>query len=83
MLCFVWPKMIVVKMWVPKYGPIAQCFKHIGTFIPMYIIIQHYIHKLEKNDILKIIGSEFMYKLPKYPWLKLRVITVLVNKNLF
>ena len=24
---FVWPKMIVVKMWVPKCGPIAQCFK--------------------------------------------------------
>ena len=21
---FMWPKMIVVKMWVPKYGPIAQ-----------------------------------------------------------
>ena len=32
-------KMIVVKMWVPRYGPIAQCFKHKCTFILMYIII--------------------------------------------
>ena len=45
---FVWPKMIGVKMWVPRYGPIAQCFKHKGTFILMYIIIQHHFHKLGK-----------------------------------
>ena len=32
---FVWPKIIVVKMWVLMYGPIAQCFKYIGTLIPM------------------------------------------------
>ena len=36
---FVWPKMIVVKMWVLRYGPIAQCFKHICIIIPRYIII--------------------------------------------
>ena len=45
---FLWSKMIVVKMWVPKYGPIAQCFKHNGTFILMYIIMHHHFHKLEK-----------------------------------
>ena len=37
---FVWPKMIVGKIWVPKYGPIAQYFKFIGTFIPKYTIIK-------------------------------------------
>ena len=46
---FVWPKMKVVKMWVPMYGPIAQCFKHKGTFILKYIIIQHHFHKLGKK----------------------------------
>ena len=40
-LYFVWSKMIVVKMWIPKYGLIAQSFKHIGTLIPMYTIVQH------------------------------------------
>ena len=24
---FMWPKMKVVKMWVPRYGPITQSFK--------------------------------------------------------
>ena len=45
---FVWPKIIVVKMWVPRYGPIAQCFKHKGTFALMYIIMHHHFYKLEK-----------------------------------
>ena len=34
------PKMIAGKMGVPKYGPIAQRFKYIGTFIPMQTIIK-------------------------------------------
>ena len=45
---FVWPKMIVVKMWVLRYGPIAQSFKHIGTFIPRYIIIEYHFHIWER-----------------------------------
>ena len=45
---FVWPKMIVVRMWVPRYGPIAQCFKHKGTFILMYIIIKYHFLTLGK-----------------------------------
>ena len=40
-ILFVWPKMIVGKMWVPRYGPIAQCFKHIGIFILRYTIIKY------------------------------------------
>ena len=47
-LYFVWPKMIVVKMWVPKYGPIAQCFKHVGTLIPRYTIIKCHFLTLGK-----------------------------------
>ena len=45
---FVWSKMLVGRMWVPRYDPIAQCFKHEGTFILMYIIKQHHFHKLLK-----------------------------------
>ena len=59
--------MIVVKMWVPKYGPIAQCFKHVGTFIPRYTIIKYHFLTLGKIIYKKIIGSTKMFKLPKYP----------------
>ena len=38
---FVWPKIIVDKMWVSRYGPIAQCFKYVGTFTPRYTLIKY------------------------------------------
>ena len=53
---FVWTKIIVVKMWVPRYGTIAQCFKHKGTFILMYITIQHHFHRLGKIIYQNLLG---------------------------
>ena len=62
---FVWPKIIVVKMWVPRYSPIAQCFKHKGTFILKYIIIQHHFHKLGKMEAFKLFVLQSMEDLRK------------------
>ena len=41
-------KMIVVKMWVQRYGLIAHCFKHVGTLIPRYTIIKYHFCTLRK-----------------------------------
>ena len=45
---FVWPRMIVINMWVPRYGPIVQYFKHVGTFMPRYTIIKYHFLILGK-----------------------------------
>ena len=36
------------KMWVPKHGPIAQCFNYIGIIIPRYTIINFHFLTLGK-----------------------------------
>ena len=36
-------------MWVPRYGPIAQCFTYIGTIIPRYTKINYHFLIFEKK----------------------------------
>ena len=45
---FVVQNLLVGKMWVPMHGPVAQCFKYIGTIIPRYTIINYHFLTLGK-----------------------------------
>ena len=47
--CFVWSKIKGTKHKGPTcLGQFAQCFKYVGTLIPMYIIIKYHFLTLGK-----------------------------------